>query len=116
MGPRVLPPLLLPALLLLCGAQEAARLLAPAAANGSRPVPLSNGTRPPGAPGTPLLRALYVLAGVSVLVACYFLIRAFRLKKPQRQSYSLLANTDDSTELSLLDSNEETVFERRNRR
>ncbi|XP_045155956.1 protein FAM174C [Echinops telfairi] len=114
MGPRV-PPLL-PALLLLCGAPEAARLLSPAATNGSRPVLPSNGTHPLGAPGTPLLRSFYVLMGVSVLVAFYFLIRAFRLKKPQRRSYSLLANTDDSTELSLLDSNEETIFERRNSR
>lgn len=41
---------------------------------------------------------------------------AFRLKKPQRRRYGLLANTEDPTEMTSMDSDEETVFETRNLR
>lgn len=41
---------------------------------------------------------------------------AFRLKKPQRRRYGLLANTEDPTETTSMDSDEETVFETRNLR
>lgn len=41
---------------------------------------------------------------------------ASRLKKPQRRSYGLLANTEDPNEMAILDSDEETVFETRNLR
>ncbi|KAM8926782.1 protein FAM174C isoform 1-T1 [Lycaon pictus] len=137
MGPRVLPPppllpLLLPLLLLLsallCGAQEAAppsprpvqaRLSpSPAVTNGSQPGSPHNSThaRPPASPGSSLLRFFYVLTGLSGLAALYFLIRAFRLKKPQRRRYGLLANTDDPTDMASLDSDEEIVFETRNLR
>ncbi|XP_044609640.1 protein FAM174C [Equus asinus] len=136
MGPRVLPLpppplllLLLPAILLpalLCGAQEttprssrpvhATLSPSPAVTNGSQPGAPHNGTHPraPAAPGSPLLRSFYVLTGLSGLVALYFLIRAFRLKKPQRRRYGLLANTEESAEMASLDSDEETVFESRN--
>ncbi|XP_027440760.1 protein FAM174C isoform X2 [Zalophus californianus] len=136
MGPRVPPPpplllLLLRALLLwalLCGAQDAVPPSSrpvqatlsptPAVTNGSQPGPPHNSTysRPPGSPGSPglqLLRSFYVLTGFSGLAALYFLIRAFRLKKPQRRRYGLLANTDDATEMASLDSDEEIVFETR---
>lgn len=41
---------------------------------------------------------------------------AFRLKKPQRRRYGLLANTDDLNEMASLNSDEETVFETGNLR
>ncbi|XP_023098596.2 protein FAM174C isoform X1 [Felis catus] len=140
MGPRVLLPpppppplllLLLRALLLsalLCGAEGAAppsprpvqATLSPppAVTNGSQPGPPHNSThpRPPDSPGSPLLRSFYVLTGLSGLAALYFLIRAFRLKKPQRKRYGLLANTEDPTEMASLDSDEEIVFETRHPR
>lgn len=89
-----------------------------AGTNGSQPGAPHNGTHPgpPGSPGSPLLRSFYVLTGLSGLVALYFLIRAFRLKKPQRRSYGLLANTEDPIEMASLDSDEEMVFETRNLR
>ncbi|XP_076977466.1 protein FAM174C isoform X2 [Tamandua tetradactyla] len=130
MGPRVPPPLplLLPALLLwalLSGTREAAPpppssvqpALSPppppAVTNGSQLAPPANGThpRPLNSPGSPLLRSFYVLTGFSGLAALYFLIRAFRLKKPQQRRYGLLANTEDPTEMASLDSDKETVFE-----
>ncbi|XP_007952789.1 protein FAM174C [Orycteropus afer afer] len=128
MGPRVvLPlPLLLLALLLalLCGTQGATdtTLIAntlsppPVVTNGSQPSSPHNGTHPLSSPGSPLLRSFYVLTGLSSLAALYFLIRAFRLKKPQRRRYGLLADADDSTEMASADSDEETVFETRSLR
>ncbi|PNJ05247.1 protein FAM174C [Pongo pygmaeus] len=136
MGPRVLqPPLLLLLLLLLllalllavlpCGAEEAspprpAQVTSPppAVTNGSHPGAPHNSThaRPPGASGSALTRSFYVILGFCGLTALYFLIRAFRLKKPQRRRYGLLANTEDPTEMASLDSDEETVFESRNLR
>ncbi|KAM9732117.1 protein FAM174C isoform 1-T1 [Dama dama] len=129
MGPRLLPPrlLLLSALLLpplLCGAEDtppspqATLPPPPVVTNGSQPAAPHNNThpRPPGSPGSPLLRSLYVVTGLIVLAALYFLIRAFRLKKPQRRRYGLLANTEDPTEMTSMDSDEETVFETRNLR
>ncbi|XP_045399541.1 protein FAM174C [Lemur catta] len=135
MGLRVVPRpvpalllLLLPALLLVRGlgvavslpprpAQAAVSSL-PAVTNGSQPGTPHNSThaRPPGPPGSPLLRSFYVLTGLCGLAALYFLIRAFRLKKPQRRRYGLLANTEDPTEMASMDSDEETVFETRNLR
>lgn len=121
-------PLLLLLSALLCGAQEAAppsprpvqaRLSpSPAVTNGSQPGSPHNSThaRPPASPGSSLLRFFYVLTGLSGLAALYFLIRAFRLKKPQRRRYGLLANTDDPTDMASLDSDEEIVFETRNLR
>lgn len=133
MGPGVLSPslLMLPALVLLallCGVRGAESPSSPTAQttlslphamrNGSQPDASHNGTHPgpPGSPGSPLLRSFYVLTGLSGLVALYFLIRAFRLKKPQRRSYGLLANMEDPTEMASLHSDEETVFETRNLR
>ncbi|KAB1259571.1 putative membrane protein C19orf24 [Camelus dromedarius] len=133
MGPRVLPPrlLLLPALLLptlLRGTEEATppllstaqATLLPlrAATNWSHPGAPHNSThpRPPGSPGSPLLRSLFVVTGLIGLALLYFLIRAFRLRKPQRRRYGLLANTEDPTDVASLDSDEETVFETRNLR
>ncbi|XP_006876806.1 PREDICTED: uncharacterized membrane protein C19orf24 homolog [Chrysochloris asiatica] len=126
MGPReltrMLPLMLLPALLLPCGAREAAptplsvaqtTLPPPAVTNGSRPGARHNSTHPPG---SALLRSFYVLTGLCGLTALYFLIRALRVKKPQRRRYSLLANTEDSTEMAALESEEETVYETRNLR
>lgn len=91
MGPRLLPPrlLLLSALLLpplLCGAEDtppspqATLPPPPVVTNGSQPAASYNSThpRPPGSPGSPLLRSLYVVTGFIVLAALYFLIRAFR--------------------------------------
>uniref|UniRef100_A0A8C0KUH5 Family with sequence similarity 174 member C n=1 Tax=Canis lupus dingo TaxID=286419 RepID=A0A8C0KUH5_CANLU len=96
------------------------RLLSPSPAvtNGSQPGSPHNSThaRPPASPGSSLLRFFYVLTGLSGLAALYFLIRAFRLKKPQRRRYGLLANTDDPTDMASLDSDEEIVFETRNLR
>ncbi|XP_010600156.1 protein FAM174C [Loxodonta africana] len=130
MGPRALPPplplLLLLLSALLYGAQGAAPLSqraaqatpppSPAVTNASQPGSPHNGTHPLSSPGSPLLRSFYVLTGLSGLAALYFLIRAFRLKKPQRRRYGLLANAEDSTEMASLDSDEETVFETRNLR
>lgn len=88
-----LRPLLLLVLLpraLLCGAEEAAPPSprpaqatpspTPAVTNGSQPGSPHNSTysRPPGSPGSALLRSFYVLTGLSGLAALYFLIRAFR--------------------------------------
>lgn len=91
MGPRLLPPrlLLLSALLLpplLCGAEDTPPLPQatlpppPVVTNRSQPAAPYNNTypRPPGSPGSPLLRSLYVVTGLIVLAALYFLIRAFR--------------------------------------
>ncbi|XP_071460741.1 protein FAM174C isoform X2 [Marmota flaviventris] len=97
----------------------ASRLVAPATTNGSQPDEPHNRTHAwvPGAQGSALLRSFYVLTGLCGLAALYFLIRAFRLKKPQRRRYGLLANTEDPTEMASLDSgDEETVFETRNLR
>ncbi|KAM9103649.1 protein FAM174C isoform 2-T2 [Megaptera novaeangliae] len=133
MGQRVVPPrlLLLPALLLpalLCGAEgamlpslrrtQATLLPQLAVTNGSQPGAPHNSTHawPLGSPDSPLLRSLYVVTGLIFLAVLYFLIRAFRLKKPQRRRYGLLANTEDLTEMASLDSDEETVFETRNLR
>ncbi|XP_063260937.1 protein FAM174C isoform X3 [Prinia subflava] len=67
--------------------------------------------------GLPVLRrAVYVLSVVSALAALYFLLRAFRLKKPQRKKYGLLSSQDENIELGSLDSDEDTVFETRNLR
>ena len=97
MGPRLLPPprlLLLSALLLpplLYGAEEAppspqATLSPPppVVTNGSQPGAPHNNTPlwPLGSPGSPLLRSLYVVTGLIVLAALYFLIRAFRCVRP----------------------------------
>ncbi|XP_075380001.1 protein FAM174C isoform X3 [Mycteria americana] len=81
-----------------------------AAGNGTRPGPL------PGS-GLPVLkRAVYVLSALSALAALYFLLRAFRLKKPQRKKYGLLSNYDENIEMASFDSDEDTVFETRNLR
>ncbi|XP_039371983.1 protein FAM174C isoform X1 [Mauremys reevesii] len=61
-------------------------------------------------------RAFYVLTGLCALAALYFLVRALRLKKPQRKKYGLLSNYDENMELGSLDSDEDTVFETRNLR
>ncbi|XP_036281083.1 protein FAM174C [Pipistrellus kuhlii] len=134
MGLCAVPRLLLPTLLLsvlLFGTREAAssspRLaqttLSPSQAltNGSQPGAPHNSTHrwPPGSPGSTrsqILRSFYVLLGFLGLAVLYFLIRAFRLKKPQRRSYGLLANTEDPTDMASLDSDDETVFETRNLR
>ncbi|KAM6294738.1 protein FAM174C [Aegotheles albertisi] len=114
---------------------EAARA---AAGNGTRPDPPPATTRRPAGSvlpagsGLPVLkRAVYVLSVLSVLAALYFLLRAFRprsegprnerktrfrLKKPQRKKYGLLANYDENIEMASLDSDEDTVFETRNLR
>lgn len=63
-----------------------------------------------------LLRLFYVITGLSGLISLYFLIRAFRLKKPQRRRYGLLTNKEEHEEMVSLDSEEETVFETRNLR
>nr|KAF6347898.1 hypothetical protein mMyoMyo1_001736 [Myotis myotis] len=132
MGLYVLPPRsLLPTLLLsvlFFGTQGAAssspRLtqttLSPpqAVTNGSQPGAHHNSThhRPMDSSGPVLLRSFYVLSGFLSLALLYFLIRACRLKKPQRRSYGLLANTEDPADVASLDSDEETVFETRNLR
>ncbi|XP_056368849.1 protein FAM174C isoform X3 [Oenanthe melanoleuca] len=67
--------------------------------------------------GLPVLRrAVYVLSALSALAALYFVLRAFRLKKPQRKKYGLLSSQDDTIELGSLDSDEDTVFESRSLR
>uniref|UniRef100_A0A672U5D8 Family with sequence similarity 174 member C n=1 Tax=Strigops habroptila TaxID=2489341 RepID=A0A672U5D8_STRHB len=93
-----------------------------AAGNGTQPSPSAGPRRPPGSgllpgSGLPVLkRAVYVLSALSALAALYFLLRAFRLKKPQRKKYGLLSNYDENMEVASLDSDEDTVFEMRNLR
>ncbi|KAM6167214.1 protein FAM174C [Erethizon dorsatum] len=133
MGPRVLfpppPPLLLALLsVLLCGAENtappsphpapAAPSLPSSPADGSQPGAPHNSTHAwlAGATGSPLLRSFLVLTGLAGLALVYFLIPAFRLKKPQRRRYGLLANTEDPGDMASLDSEEETVFKSRNLR
>lgn len=126
MGPRVRLPLLLPALLLGVAAAtpspprsaQARPSPPPAVTNGSQPDAPHNSTRawPAGAPGSALQRSFYVVMGFGGLAAIYFLIRAIRLKKPQRRRYGLLANTEDSPEVASLDSDEETVLDTRSPR
>lgn len=70
----------------------------------------------PSSTGPTLLRLFYVITGLSGLISLYFLIRAFRLKKPQRRRYGLLTNREEHEEMASLDSEEETVFETRNLR
>ncbi|XP_068853297.1 protein FAM174C isoform X2 [Aphelocoma coerulescens] len=67
--------------------------------------------------GLPVLRrAVYVLSALSALAGLYFVLRAVRLKKPQRKKYGLLSSHDENIELGSLDSDEDTVFETRNLR
>ncbi|GAB1295332.1 Protein FAM174C [Apodemus speciosus] len=66
--------------------------------------------------GSAVLRLFYVITGLCGLISVYFLIRAFRLKKPQRRRYGLLTNTEEHEEIASQDSEEETVFETRNLR
>ncbi|KAK2541910.1 C19orf24 [Columba livia] len=142
----LLPPLLLPAARAASPTPPAASPAAPsplngteapraAAGNGTRPGQTPGRRRPPGSAlplesGLPVLkRAVYVLSGLSVLAALYFILRAFRsqgprnehkthfrLKKPQRKKYGLLANYDENIEMASLDSDEDTVFESKNLR
>ncbi|GAB0200800.1 protein FAM174C isoform X2 [Grus americana] len=87
-----------------------------AAGNGTQPG-LSPGSRRPLGWGLPVLkRAVYVLSALSLLAALYFLLQAFRLKKPQRKKYGLLSNYDENIEMASFDSDEDTVFETRNLR
>ncbi|XP_049643919.1 protein FAM174C [Suncus etruscus] len=117
MGPLVPPPPL-PLLLLwalLSAAGELTLQPPPAVTNGSAAGPPHNSTRSVGAldpPAAWVWRSFSVLTGFTVLAALYFLIRAFRLKKPQRRRYGLLENT----EMASLDSDEETLFETQNLR
>ncbi|KAJ7412216.1 chromosome 28 C19orf24 [Willisornis vidua] len=91
------------------------------AGNGTRPSPSPETRRPPGpgllsGSGLPVLRrAVYVLSALSALAALYFVLRAVRLKKPQKK-YGLLSSHDENIELGSLDSDEDTVFETRNLR
>ncbi|XP_053869376.1 protein FAM174C isoform X1 [Malaclemys terrapin pileata] len=127
MVPRELGCLLL--LLCLLGACAVSSSPGPA---GTSPPPgtAANGTGPAGnhsdsgVRGLDLLggrfpavqRGFYVLTGLCALAALYFLVRALRLKKPQRKKYGLLSNYDENMELGSLDSDEDTVFETRNLR
>uniref|UniRef100_A0A8D0EUP7 Family with sequence similarity 174 member C n=1 Tax=Strix occidentalis caurina TaxID=311401 RepID=A0A8D0EUP7_STROC len=92
------------------------------AGNATWPGPAPASRRPPGSgllpgSGLPVLkRAVYVLSALSALAALYFLLRAFRLKKPQRKKYGLLSNYDENIEMASFDSDEDTVFETRNLR
>ncbi|CAM4700860.1 unnamed protein product [Eretmochelys imbricata] len=122
---------LLPLLLFLLGACAVSSSPGP---GGTSPPPgttaVANGTGPAGnhsdsgVRGLDLLggrlpavqRGFYVLSGLCVLAALYFLVRALRLKKPQRKKYGLLSNYDENMELGSLDSDEDTVFETRNLR
>ncbi|XP_004614983.2 protein FAM174C [Sorex araneus] len=118
MGLRALPtplPLLLLCALLSEAEEHAPTSPPPAATNGSAPGTPHNSTslRAPDSYGPALRRSLYVLTGFTVLAALYFLIRAFRLKKPQRRRYGLLEETTDGASL---DSDEETLFETHNLR
>uniref|UniRef100_A0A8C5UC54 Family with sequence similarity 174 member C n=1 Tax=Malurus cyaneus samueli TaxID=2593467 RepID=A0A8C5UC54_9PASS len=92
----------------------------PRAAAGNETQPESgheSGPRLSVGSGLPVLRrAVYVLSALSALAALYFVLRAFRLKKPQRKKYGLLSSHDENIELGSLDSDEETVFETRNLR
>ncbi|XP_001373903.3 protein FAM174C isoform X2 [Monodelphis domestica] len=114
--------LLLLALLCRVGVWAAETTMSPSVMNGSSlAVPLMphNATkqgRPDSETGQMLKRSFYVLTGFVGLAALYFLIRAFRLKKPQRKKYGLLSNTDDHMEMASMESDEETVFETRNLR
>nr|XP_047907939.1 protein FAM174C isoform X2 [Anser cygnoides] len=118
------PRCLLLILLLLLLHSWAATPTAPVPLNATEVPPRAaagNGTRPGPGPlpglGLPVLkRALYVLSALSALAAFYFLLRAVRLKKPQRKKYGLLSNYDENIEMASLDSDEETVFETRNLR
>ncbi|XP_043841963.1 protein FAM174C [Dromiciops gliroides] len=118
MGPR----LLLLALLYGVGVWASETSMSPSVTNGSSPivhVAPHNETRivlPNFGPGQMLKRSLYVLTGFCGLAALYFLIRAFRIKKPQRKKYGLLSSTDDHMEMASMESDEETVFETRNLR
>ncbi|XP_052020625.1 protein FAM174C [Apodemus sylvaticus] len=87
------------------------------AENSSFPAMPSNHTSG-GLPdtGSAMLRLFYVITGLCGLISVYFLIRAFRLKKPQRRRYGLLTNTEEHEEIDSQDSEEETVFETRNLR
>ncbi|XP_074933475.1 protein FAM174C isoform X1 [Phalacrocorax aristotelis] len=103
-----------------------------AAGNGTQPTPAPPGSRGLPGSGLPVLkRTVYVLSALSALAALYFLLRAFRprsegpknerkthfrLKKPQRKKYGLLANYDENIEMASFDSDEDTVFETRNLR
>ncbi|XP_075632434.1 protein FAM174C isoform X2 [Balearica regulorum gibbericeps] len=87
-----------------------------AAGNGTQRG-LPPGSRRPLGWGLPVLkRAVYVLSALSLLAALYFLLQAFRLKKPQRKKYGLLSNYDENIEMASFDSDEDTVFETRNLR
>ncbi|XP_074060651.1 protein FAM174C isoform X2 [Macrotis lagotis] len=118
MGPRLL------LLALLCGAGVWAvgTSMPPSVTNGSSLLVSAaphNKTRlflPGSGTGQILKRSFYVLTGFCGLAALYFLIRAFRIKKPQRRKYGLLSNTDDHMEMASMESDEETVFETRNLR
>ncbi|XP_068958113.1 protein FAM174C isoform X2 [Petaurus breviceps papuanus] len=118
MGPR----LLLLALLCRAGVWATETPMSPSVMNGSSLVVSAaphNETRqllPASGPGQMVKRSFYVLTGFCGLVALYFLIRAFRIKKPQRKKYGLLSNTDDPMEMASVESDEETVFETRNLR
>uniref|UniRef100_A0A6G1RE18 Chromosome 19 open reading frame 24 n=1 Tax=Hypotaenidia okinawae TaxID=2861861 RepID=A0A6G1RE18_9GRUI len=88
----------------------------PTVGNGTR-AGLLPGSRRPSLSGLPVLkRAVYVLSALSLLAALYFLLQAFRLKKPQRKKYGLLSNQDENIEMASLDSDEDTVFETRDPR
>ncbi|XP_038595894.1 protein FAM174C [Tachyglossus aculeatus] len=117
------PSLLL--LVLLWGFRVADGQVAPSpppATNGSLPdTPLlpHNSTwlrGPDPARGSVATRAFAVLSGICILAALYFLIRALRLKKPQKKKYGLLSNMDDTMELAFPDSDEDTILETRNLR
>ncbi|XP_074160968.1 protein FAM174C isoform X1 [Sminthopsis crassicaudata] len=118
MGPR----LLLFALLFRAGVWASEMPLSPSVTNGSSMVVSAaphNETRvvlPSSGGGQILKRSIYVLTGFCALAALYFLIRAFRIKKPQRKKYGLLSNTDDHMDMASMESDEETVFETRNLR
>ncbi|XP_068775775.1 protein FAM174C [Struthio camelus] len=85
-----------------------------AGANETRPG-LPRGPGLPQGPALPVLkRAVYVLSALSALAGLYFLLRALRLKKPQRKKYGLLSNYDENIEMASFDSDEDTVFETRN--
>ncbi|XP_019346354.2 protein FAM174C [Alligator mississippiensis] len=115
--------LLLLLLLFLLAACAAATGTATPPANGTGIGAPGNGTgggggwRGPGGLNVSVVhRAFYVLSGVCALAALYFLVRALRLRKPQRKKYGLLSNYDEHVEMTSLDSDEDTVFETRNLR
>ncbi|XP_028627585.1 uncharacterized membrane protein C19orf24 homolog isoform X1 [Grammomys surdaster] len=87
------------------------------AGNSSWPaVPLNHTSGGLPDTGSAVRRSFYVITGLCGLISLYFLIRAFRLKKPQRRRYGLLTNTEEHEEMASQDSEEETVFETRNLR